>query len=333
MSEPKIYPSNEIFVKEEYMPYKKKEKIPGGSKVTLYVPNKFDIELEYYDIIPGITVVFNKCNLIESYTTSNQLFHYNRKDETLVINYLLKGQCKIEVNSDKYLFLNEKEIQIYLKGLNPSFNYSGEIKTLHILIDRQSIKKNLQYDHEQDFCSIIERLFEKSTVENNTVFKSPESINNLIYEIIKDRPSNEVHLRIFYRLKALELIFKLCEYDFKDEKVNHRTYTDTQIRVVRNIKNSLSRNIASYVSLDALSISYGINLTTLKNCFKDMYGKPLYSWYREYKFHRAKELIENTDYPISKIADMVGYKSSSKFSKAFKKEMGVLPSSYRKNKK
>lgn len=63
-----------------------------------------------------------------------------------------------------------------------------------------------------------------------------------------------------------------------------------------------------------------------------MYGKPLYTWYREYKFHRAKELIKNTDYPIAKIANMVGYKSSSKFSKAFKKEMGALPSSYRKNK-
>lgn len=81
-----------------------------------------------------------------------------------------------------------------------------------------------------------------------------------------------------------------------------------------------------------LSVTYGINLTTLKNCFRDMYGKPLYTWYREYKFHRAKELIKNTDYPIAKIANMVGYKSSSKFSKAFKKEMGALPSSYRKNK-
>ena len=71
----------------------------------------------------------------------------------------------------------------------------------------------------------------------------------------------------------------------------------------------------------------------MKNCFKDMYGKPLYKWYREYKFQRATDLIKNTTYPISKIANMVGYKSSSKFSKAFKTEMGVLPSSYRKKKK
>ena len=139
--------------------------------------------------------------------------------------------------------------------------------------------------------------------------------------------------RLLFILKTLESLLFLYEIEIENEKIDQRTYSDETIRVVRYIKNSLSRNIASYVSLETLSMSYGINLTTLKNCFKDMYGKPLYTWYKEYKFYRAKELIKNTDYPISKIAYMVGYKSSSKFAKAFKKEMGVLPSSYRKNKK
>ena len=42
--------------------------------------------------------------------------------------------------------------------------------------------------------------------------------------------------------------------------------------------------------------------------------------------------MQNTDDQIAKIEKMVGYKSSSKFTKAFKKEMVALPSSYRNNK-
>ena len=183
------------------------------------------------------------------------------------------------------------------------------------------------------YYHIIENLFEKAKTENNIIFKSPEKITTIIQELIDFNPTNELSHRIFYQLKTLEILLNLYEYDFKDEKIYQRTYSDAQIRVVRTIKNSLSRNIASYVSLDQVAMSYGMNLTTLKNCFKDMYGKPLYTWYKEYKFYRARELIKNTDYPISKIANMIGYKSSSKFAKAFKKEMGVLPSSYRKNKK
>jgi AraC-like DNA-binding protein len=144
---------------------------------------------------------------------------------------------------------------------------------------------------------------------------------------------DDISQRVYYQIKIIEIITYLYELNISAMDNNYKTYTDAQIRVVRKIKNHLSRDIASYISLEVLANSYGINLTTLKNCFRDMYGKPLYTWYREYKFLRAKELIKNTDYPISKIANMIGYKSSSKFTKAFKKEMGVLPSSYRKNKK
>jgi len=138
--------------------------------------------------------------------------------------------------------------------------------------------------------------------------------------------------RVYHQIKIIEIIIYLYKLKFISNQETYKTYTDAQIRVVRKIKNHLSRDIASYKSLESLALNYGINLTTLKNCFKDMYGKPLYTWYREYKFKRATDLIKNTDYPISKIANMIGYKSSSKFTKAFKKEMGVLPSSYRKKK-
>ncbi|RAP52758.1 MAG: hypothetical protein BZ138_02470 [Methanosphaera sp. rholeuAM270] len=333
MNNRKLYPSKEIHIKEEFSPYVKYEKIKNGRKLYINIPHKYEIELKIYNLIPGITVIVDYSNLTDHFRTSDDILYYEHPEDTLLINFVSKGQLQYEIEPDKYMFVKENDISMYIKKLNPkSFRYVGNVTLFHILINRTQIQKVFQ-EYNKENMEIIDKLFEIAKKENCTIFKAQEKILQNAAEY-KNYPLNkELSSKLFFRLKAFESLVLLYEFEIEDEKNIRRTYSDAQIRVVRNIKNSLSRNIASYVSLDSLSMSYGINLTTLKNCFKDMYGKPLYTWYKEYKFNRAKELIKNTDYPISKIAYMIGYKSSSKFAKAFKKEMGVLPSSYRKNKK
>lgn len=327
------YPVDEIHIKEEFSTYVQTEEIDGGHKTIIQVPNKYDVKLTVLNLIPGITIIKEHSKLSDYYYSSNELLNYEHPEDNLIINFLDKGQCQLPIGSDKYIFRKEKDMNVFIKELYPhSFSYIGEVTLFHMLINKKQFKKYFPKEY-MVFYNIVKELFESAKKENNIFFKSPEKITNLIRDAKGSIIKKDINQKIYYELKALELLLLLNEHGLHDEKVEQRTYSDVTIRVVRNIKNSLSRNIASYVSLDQLSASYGINLTTLKNCFKDMYGKPLYTWYKEYKFYRAKELIKNTDYPISKIANMVGYKSSSKFAKAFKKEMGVLPSSYRKNKK
>lgn len=332
MAEKKYYPSEEIHVKEEFSSYVTFENIYGGHKTYIKIPNKCDINLNVYDLIPGISVIIEHSNLIDTFRSNNDILYYEHPEDALLLNYVAQGQCQYELEPDKYLFIKENYINVYIKELNPhSFSYIGDVTLYHIIINKNQFKEFTGRNKELN--EIVQELFESTKKENCIIFKSPNRITEIIEEFSRFEIKKEKSAKLFFELKALECLLVLYEYGINDEKNIQRTYSDATIRVVRNIKNSLSRNIASYVSLDALSLNYGINLTTLKNCFKDMYGKPLYTWYKEYKFIRAKELIKNTDYPISKIAYMVGYKSSSKFAKAFKKEMGVLPSVYRKNKK
>lgn len=327
-----IYPLSKIEIKEEYSPYKRYEELPGGKRVILDVPNRYDIKFDCYDLIPGVSLILDEASL-KVHREGDSLLTYENESDNLLIHYFLEGQCQLEVGPDKYIFIKNNDINLYIKNRNPyQFSYNGEMKIIHIIINKKQMEETLEY-YNIEYYHIVKNLFDKAKTENNTVFKSPETVTKIIHELMNFNSKNELSHKIFYQLKICELLLELYEYNFTDEKPVQRTYSDAQIRVVRTIKNSLSRNIASYVSLDQVALSYGMNLTTLKNCFKDMYGKPLYTWYKEYKFYRARELIKNTDYPISKIANMIGYKSSSKFAKAFKKEMGVLPSSYRKNKK
>lgn len=328
-----LYPTDEISIKEEFSSFFEYKEFPGGHEISIKIPNKYDVNLKVYNLIPGISVIVNHANLKDRYRESDDMLEYAHPEDTLVINYIRKGRCQLEVNPDKYMFVKNDDVYIYIKESFPnSFSYIGEVTIYHILINRRQFGKLLT-EYTQEYIDVINYFFEECENEQSIVFKVPDKIIEIIEELENMDNKKKITSLLLFQLKTLESITFLYELEIEDEKINKRTYSDASIRVVRNIKNSLSRNIASYVSLETLSLSYGINLTTLKNCFKDMYGKPLYTWYKEYKFYRARELIKNTDYPIAKIANMVGYKSSSKFAKAFKKEMGVLPSSYRKNKK
>lgn len=44
----------------------------------------------------------------------------------------------------------------------------------------------------------------------------------------------------------------------------------------------------------------------------------------------AQSLLENTDYKIGEIAEIVGYDNQLYFSRVFRKEYGVSPAQYRK---
>lgn len=328
-----LYPTDEITVKEEFSSFFEYKDFPGGHETSIKIPNKYDVNLKVYNLIPGISVIVNHANLKDRYRENDDMLEYAHPEDTLLINYIRKGRCQLEVNPDKYMFVKNDDVYMYIKESFPnSFSYIGEVTIYHILINRRQFGKLLT-EYTQEYIDVINYFFEECENEQSIVFKVPDKIIEIIEELENMDNKKKITSLLLFQLKTLESITFLYELEIEDEKINKRTYSDASIRVVRNIKNSLSRNIASYVSLETLSLSYGINLTTLKNCFKDMYGKPLYTWYKEYKFYRARELIKNTDYPIAKIANMVGYKSSSKFAKAFKKEMGVLPSSYRKNKK
>ena len=45
---------------------------------------------------------------------------------------------------------------------------------------------------------------------------------------------------------------------------------------------------------------------------------------------KAAELLKNTNLPVSKIAEQVGYMNQSKFAAVFKKQMEMAPLEYRR---
>jgi AraC-like DNA-binding protein len=91
----------------------------------------------------------------------------------------------------------------------------------------------------------------------------------------------------------------------------------------------LTRHPPTPLTTDMLALAVGINRNKLHYGFKQLYGVTIHVFRVQQNMKRAKYLLTTTPHSIKTISVMVGYKSSSDFGYAFKKEFGVTPSTFR----
>ena len=100
--------------------------------------------------------------------------------------------------------------------------------------------------------------------------------------------------------------------------------------LVQKIHYDLLQKLDQRITIDTLAQQYLINQTTLKNVFKAVYGTSLAAHIKEHRLLQAAELLCHSQDSMAEIAAKVGYESQSRFSAAFKKRFGELPTQYRK---
>lgn len=134
----------------------------------------------------------------------------------------------------------------------------------------------------------------------------------------------------YFRLKLLELLLFLSGR--VPEQVQHEPvylYQD-QVKRVKEMQQYLVRNLSRHITQDALARQFHLSLTSLKQCFKAVYGLPVDTYMRTYRIHQAQQLLRETNLPVAEIAQQVGYESHSRFTAVFKAHTGLAPLAYRK---
>ena len=56
---------------------------------------------------------------------------------------------------------------------------------------------------------------------------------------------------------------------------------------------------------------------------------PVFGWLREERLRQARDLLVETDSPVSDIAEHLGYSSPANFAKAFRERFGCAPQQLR----
>lgn len=93
----------------------------------------------------------------------------------------------------------------------------------------------------------------------------------------------------------------------------------------------LDSHMGQSVSINGISKEFSYSSSTIKNVFKQETGYSVIEYYNRMRFDLSKKLLADPTYPISRIAETLGFIDSSHFSNFFKKSAGMTPRTYREN--
>ena len=125
----------------------------------------------------------------------------------------------------------------------------------------------------------------------------------------------------------LRILTELAENHSQENNIPHSSgkafeNVKTTIRYIRD-------NYAQKISLDTLSRAVCADKYTLCRDFKRLSGQTIVEYLNTYRCQRAADFISDGA-TVAEAAHASGFENLSFFTKTFKKNMGVLPSSYKK---
>ena len=136
----------------------------------------------------------------------------------------------------------------------------------------------------------------------------------------------------FYELNMKGLFIQLFTALLRENYWNRNPHLLSNINELEQVRIFLKHNTGQKVTLDELAKISGISKYYLITLFNQTFGMSPIQYHQLMRIEKAREMIQFTNEPLKRIAELIGFPDIHSFSKAFKKIEGVNPSFYRKKK-
>ena len=133
----------------------------------------------------------------------------------------------------------------------------------------------------------------------------------------------------YFKLKVMELCLFLGAPEIT-ARGEERPYVDrTQVEQIKSVRQYLVEHLDRRITLQELSQPFSFPLTSMKKCFKEVYGTAINAYLHDKRVHTAAGHLRETTLEVTEIAGKVGYQNASKFSEVFRQYTGHTPTEYR----
>jgi len=253
--------------------------------------------------------------------------------EIFYINVILEGNYELNSRSNIKTTQGAKGLTITSfmnqdKGIQKKSK--KPFKSIGIAIKGDFLKKHLfsKLEDTKNIKNLPVTYFKNET----TNIKTQVCANELFY---MQNQEDDSLSDIYRESKVLEIIYN----EFNDilnmqKKPNHGIKLDEYDKEALNkAKDLLINNLQNPPSIGELSKSICLNEFKLKKGFKEKFNITPYKFLEQCRMEKAKYLLENEDININEVAEFVGYKYPSNFSKVFKQYFNINPKDVMKSRK
>ena len=106
---------------------------------------------------------------------------------------------------------------------------------------------------------------------------------------------------------------------------------DATKRLVTRYAAALERDFRTGMGVRDFAAALGVTPTHLTRCCKQTCGRPASALLHDRVIFEARKLLSETDMPVGRIADSLGFTSPAYFTRAFQHLTGKSPSAFRRN--
>lgn len=243
--------------------------------------------------------------------------------------FILKGKCENKIDGQA-LEMNSGDVCIIPPGVIHSVGVNSDCSVLNILI-RQSTFAN----------TFMAFLGESNLLSDffNKILYSQTYKKYLLFRLRDEKELAQIILQMFWEQRCshkfcdqilngmLQVFFcKLLQYgEDKVEYPDSYFYnSDFIAQVQRFIEYHYKQG-----TLSECAEHFSFNARYLGTLLKKHTGKTFSQLMTDEKMKQAKKLLIETDVPVQKISELVGYQTPSYFMKVFKEQTDCTPSQYR----
>lgn len=182
-------------------------------------------------------------------------------------------------------------------------------------------------------------LFEKNLLMPVLHFhgKHLERLEQMMYMLVAESENKQNFQDVFIADISELIVLEIGRYcgSIYPEIVRNAVYNDVFKDIPYMLKNILEYINSNYqnssLTLSSIAERFWVNPSYLSRYFKTYMGINIVQYIRSMRIFYAKSLLQSSDMSIAEVAEKVGVKSASHFSKIFENEVGESPSKFRKS--
>jgi AraC-like DNA-binding protein len=278
-----------------------------------------------YAVFPGAYLIHNDFHL------QNCDSEFKANLNVFCIDHCREGRIEQDMGNGAYAYLEAGDLKIDNRKHHdthfefPLCHYHGITVALYMERAAQTLSSELA-----GFSIDLYALQKKYCREKDLyMIRSQGAIEHIFSELytVPDRIR-----KTYFKIKVLELLVYLDALELSGDQGERPYFYKSQVEKIKAIQAHMTANVQRHYTLEELSAQFDIPLTSMKSCYKGVYGTSIFAYMRAYRMNRAAVLLRtDREENIAEIAGYVGYDSPSKFSVAFKEVMGKSPLEYRKS--